>query len=142
MNTRLLLVVLALWTGSLWTICLIVAPSLFVMLGDRHTAGELAAHFFRLESWLGLGLGGAALALLARGPELTRNAANYGLTTVTVAGPVSSEVVLRPFMDTAQTTGNTKIFGLLHGGAAFLFLFACLTSLILLWRVGARRPGE
>src|SRR5882724_1851631 len=142
MNTRLLQIVLTLWAGSLWTICLIVAPSLFSLLADRHVAGELAGHFFRVESWLGLTLGGGTLALLSRSDESVRNTPNFALTIVTVAGPVSSEVVLRLFMETAQAAKDTRMFGMLHGAAAFLFIFACLTALLLVWRVGATRPAK
>lgn len=139
MNARLLQIVLTAWAGSLWTICLLVAPSLFAVSPDRQLAGQLAGHFFRIETWLGLAFGGIALVLLSRGSAALKNAANYGLATVTVAGPVSNEVVLRPFMDGARAANDMKLFGILHGAGALLFGFACVTALILLWRVTGQR---
>jgi hypothetical protein len=143
---RFLQVLLAAWAGSLWTICLIVAPSLFAFMQDRHLAGDLAGRFFRIESWLGLVLGGAVLILLSRGIEALRNTTNYALATVTIAAPVSNEIVLRPLMDDARAADNMKLFGILHGAAALLFGFACVTALLLVWRVAAqseaKRPAE
>src|SRR5262245_49949071 len=64
-------VLLTLWAGSLWTICGLVAPTLFAMLEDRHAAGLLAAHFFRLEAILGAAVGAALVAVgVARGGSL------------------------------------------------------------------------
>jgi len=134
MITRLLQIILAFWAGSLWTICGIVAPSLFAVTPDRHLAGEIAGHFFRVESWLGLALGGVVFVLLPRAGAPLRNNTNYALAIVTTAAPVSNEVVLRPIMEAARASGDSKIFGMLHGGAALLFGLACLTALILLWR--------
>ncbi|MDP9109581.1 MAG: DUF4149 domain-containing protein, partial [Pseudomonadota bacterium] len=42
-----LLVVL--WTGSLWTIGYLVAPTLFLTLPDSMLAGTIAARMFRVE---------------------------------------------------------------------------------------------
>ena len=141
MTRRLLSVSLALWTGSLWTICAIVAPSLFAIMPDRHLAGELAAHFFRIESWLGLAFGGFTLALLARITAL-RTTSNKLLVVVTAATPLLSEIALQPFMERARAGGDMRTFGLLHGAAALLFGVACVTALLLVWQVSVNRPAE
>ncbi len=137
MNLRFLHIILAAWGGSLWTLCGIVAPSLFAVAPSRQLAGELAGHFFRIESWLGLFLGGIALLLLSKGAATLRNSTNYGLVTITMAGPVSTEVVVRPLMDGARAAGDMKTFGVLHGAGALLFGVACVTALILIWRTAA-----
>jgi hypothetical protein len=136
-TTRLLHVVLVAWAGSLWTICGLVAPSLFAVAPSRELAGDIAGYLFRIESWLGLLFGGVVLLLLAKGAEPLRNKPNYALVTVTVAGPVSNEVVLRPFMEEARAAGDMNLFGLMHGAGALLFGFACVTALILVWRVAS-----
>jgi hypothetical protein len=139
MLARFLQIILAAWSGSLWTICLIVAPSLFAVSPDRQIAGELAGHFFRVASWLGLALGGLVLVLLSKGAASLRTSTNYALVTVTVAAPVSNEVVIRPFMEQARAAGDMKTFGLMHGAGAMLFAFACITALILVWRIAEVR---
>jgi hypothetical protein len=134
---RILNVVVALWSGSLLTICGIVAPSLFVVIADRHLAGDVAGHFFRVESWLGLAFGGIALVLLSRAQAL-RDRINLTLLVTTAAAPVFNEVVLRPFMDSARASGDLQKFGMLHGAGAMLFGIACVTALALLWRISHR----
>jgi len=59
-------VLLVLWAGSLWSLAVWVAPTLFYAQSDRHLAGVLAARLFSIETYIGVGL--AALALLLR-PE-------------------------------------------------------------------------
>jgi hypothetical protein len=133
MLRQLLTVILALWAGSLWTVCAIVAHLLFSVVPDRSLAGDLAGHFFRVESWLGLALGGVVLALLSRIDKIRSNA-NYALAIVTSVAPLSNEIVLRPIMESARAAGDMRLFGILHGGAALLFGFACVTVLGLIWR--------
>lgn len=50
-------VLCVLWIGSLVTIGVIVAPTLFATVPDRMLAGTLAGRFFYIESCLSLGLG-------------------------------------------------------------------------------------
>lgn len=139
MLSRILVIVVALWVGSLWTICGVVAPSLFVVLSDRSMAGMVAGYLFRLESWLGLALGGVALALLRQSSAL-RNTVNAALIVVTAAAPIANEFSVRPWMEQARLAGNAQLFGLLHGVAAVFFVCACVTGLILLWRL--TRPAR
>ncbi|HYM34203.1 MAG TPA: DUF4149 domain-containing protein [Steroidobacteraceae bacterium] len=138
MMSRFLNVVVALWACSLLTICLIVAPSLFVVLTDRHMAGDAAGHFFRVESWLGLAFGGVALVLLSRAAQSLRGRINLSLLVVSAATPLINEVVLRPFMEDARAAGDMQKFGTLHAVGALLFAIACVASLALLWRVSRR----
>ena len=55
---RVAYVLLTLWTGGLWTICGVAAPSAFAVL-ERRAAGELAGHLFEIAAW-----SGALIALL------------------------------------------------------------------------------
>lgn len=43
-----------LWVGGLWAIGYLVAPMLFVHLGDRALAGVMAGKLFALIGWVGL----------------------------------------------------------------------------------------
>lgn len=134
---RFLQIVFAVWSGSLCTICAIVAPALFAVLPDRHLAGQVAGYFFRVEAWLGLALGGIALILLSRRAIAWVMRFDYGLLFATMLAPLFGEVALRPMMDAARTDGDMSRFGLLHGVSALLFAIACLCSLLLVWRLSA-----
>lgn len=138
---RLLYIVLAAWAGSLWTVCALVAPSLFAVLPDRGLAGEVAGHFFRMESRLGLALGLVALVLLARGAASWANRLDYGVVIATMLAPLTSETVFRPMMSAARSAGDMQRFGALHGVSALLFGIACVGALALLWRLSAPRAS-
>jgi hypothetical protein len=132
---RVLNVVLAAWAGSLWTVCGIVAPSLFAVLPDRHLAGQVAGYFFRLETWVGLGCGSVAWLLMWRTKRILR--ADYLLLVTTIVAPLISEIVLHPMLDSARSQADMSRFGMLHGVSVLLFLVACVTALLLVWRANA-----
>jgi hypothetical protein len=133
---RALNLVLAAWAGSLWTVCGIVAPSLFAVLPDRHLAGQVAGYFFRLEAWLGVALGSIVLFLLARRAAPSTRF-DYGLLSATMLAPVASELGLRPWMEAARAAEDMHRFGMLHGVSALLFIVACIAALLLVWRLSA-----
>lgn len=136
----LIAILLTFWAGSLWTICGVVAPSLFAALDDRHTAGQLAARFFHIEAWVGLGIGTLLLVFGAiRAGNLSTRHARI-LIAVTAAMPLISQFALGPVMDSARAAGDMARFGILHGVAGGLFLIACVSALLLVWRFN--RPAE
>ena len=135
MRARLLTIVVALWAGSLVTVCALVAPLMFSFLQDRHVAGELAGHLFSIESRLGGILGAIALILLVRGPTPMRARPAFALIVATGLAPLISEFALRPFMDNANNRADMQTFAALHAVAAGLFGLACVTALALLWRI-------
>jgi hypothetical protein len=137
---RLIAVLITLWAGSLWTICGIVAPTLFSTLDDRHLAGRIAAELFRIETWLGLAVALLLVALVLARRALLPGAAVFWLIAVTAGAPLASELVLGPMMDTARAANDMSRFGMLHGAAAAMFLAACGAALALVWRVS--RPAE
>jgi hypothetical protein len=137
---RLAAVLLTLWSGSLWTICAIAAPTAFAVLEDRHDAGRVAGRLFAIETWLGAGC-----ALLLFGAAFVHKplAARIGppwLIAATAAAPLLSELVLSPMMAAARAAGDMSRFGLLHGISAVLFFAAALGALLLVLRFN--RPAE
>ena len=122
-------VLITAWVGSLWTVCGLVAPTLFAVVEDRATAGRIAGVFFRREAWIGLGLGVAvaAVAWLSRHARMT----GRGLTLVAVTAllPVGSQLILSPLMQGAREAGDMARFGMLHGIAGGCFVLACLSGL-------------
>lgn len=134
---RLLSILIALWAGSLCTICGVAAPTLFATL-DRHSAGKAAAALFTIETWLGAAFALAAFAALGADPKPPKLA--KWLVALTAAAPIASELLLGPLMEQARAAQDMARFGMLHGLAAALFLAACVGSLVLLWSV-SRREG-
>ena len=64
--TRAFRVLLVLWAGSLWSMALIVAPTLFHAQHDAQLAGMVAARLFSIEAYLGVAPAGIALLLPGR----------------------------------------------------------------------------
>ena len=125
-------VLFVLWTGSLWSLALWVAPTLFFEQGDRHLAGLLAAHLFRVETYLGLGVAAYALVLPGRG----RLRWLYAGTTLLAL----NEWVIRPLMDSAHGHGAALglSFGAWHGVSALAYVLACLCALLVVWNENLR----
>jgi hypothetical protein len=135
---QLLAILVTFWAGSLWTICGVVAPSLFAVLGDRHAAGDVAAHLFRAEAYIGLI---AAVLLLALGTiqptKLSSRRARIAIVTTALL-PLISQVGVGPLLERARAAGEMARFGMLHGVAGALFLLACIGALALVWELSRR----
>jgi hypothetical protein len=130
--------ILALWAGSLWTICGLVTPGLFLILADDHQlAGNIAAQFFYAETFLGLALGVLYL-LLARG---TLNRSSVISATLAIAMPLVFFLLLRPLMANAHAAGDMARFGQLHGLASLVFLIACGGVGVVVWRSASKHPA-
>lgn len=124
---------LALWAGSLWTVCGLVAPTLFAVL-DRSAAGALVGRFFAASAWFGFAVG-VLLIALTRSAVWRRHRRLTALFVVTAAAPVLSELVLGPLMHQARQLGAMGRFAVLHGISGALFLLACLGAATLVWQV-------
>jgi len=123
-----------LWAGSLWTVCGIVAPQLFATLPERQLAGQMAARLFHIETWLGVVVAIALLAIFASRKAFAVSKAILWLILLTAAAPLASELILGPMMSAAREAGDMARFGMLHGVSAVLFLIACLSALALVWK--------
>ena len=120
-------VLITLWAGSLWSVVW-VAAALFRYVGDRHTAGFIAARLFSVETYLGLAV--AALALLLP------NRVRFRLGFVAVALLAFNEWILKRVMGAAQAHGSALGlgFGAWHGVSAALYILACLCVLIMVYK--------
>jgi hypothetical protein len=134
-----------LWAGSLWTVCVIVAPTLFSTLPERRLAGQVAARLFHIETWLGVVVAILLIGVLAARRVFETSKATLWIIVLTAAAPLASELILGPMMDAARAVNDMSRFGMLHGVSAVLFFTACLGALALVWQVnkaGISRPGE
>ena len=116
-----------LWAGSLWSLAVWVAPTLFYAQGDRHVAGVLAARLFSIETYVGLGV--AALALL----RLSRAKFVWGYAAVALLS--INEWVLKRVLAQAHAHGTAAYlrFGAWHGVSAVLYVLAGVAVLRLVW---------
>jgi hypothetical protein len=129
---RLVAMVIALWAGSLVTVCAIAAPAAFAVLPDRHAAGQVAARLFLIETVIGVVASVCFLAAFAMSRIIAPRSVAI-LVVIAAAAPLLSEVVLGPLMESARRAGDMARFGALHGVSALLFGVACVCSVIALW---------
>ena len=144
--SRLRLLVVTLWVGSLWAIGYIVAPTLFATLGDRALAGSVAGKLFRIEAWLSVT---CAIALLASrrwsGGDTTPAAARQvvwivlGMLACTLVGYFG----VQPFMAALKEASaggmmeaETRArFGVLHGVSSVFYLIQSVLGGLLVWKL-------
>jgi hypothetical protein len=121
-------IVYVLWAGSLWSLAVWVATTVFALEPDRQLAGRIAARLFGIETYLG-----AALALVAL---LLPSRARFFWTYPAAALLLCNEWVLKPLMSEARLRGPVYglSFGAWHGVSALLYVGACLAVALLVWR--------
>jgi hypothetical protein len=116
-----------LWAGSLWSVAIWVAPTLFYAQNDRHLAGLLAARLFSIETYAGIATVVLALLLPGRGRFL------WGYFAAALL--CVNEWMLQPAMNAAHAHGTalSLSFGAWHGIAALLYIAACIGVMVLVW---------
>jgi hypothetical protein len=119
---------LVLWAGSLWSVALWVAPTLFYAQPDRRLAGLLAGRLFSIETWLAVAVAAAALLRAAR--------LKFGWLYLAAVMLAVNEWGLRRLMELAHSAGAAwgLSFGAWHGVSALLYGSACLAALRLVWK--------
>jgi Domain of unknown function (DUF4149) len=121
-------VLLVLWAGSLWSLALWVAPTLFFAQPDRHLAGLLAARLFAVETYLGMTVAALGLALPGRG--------QLRAIYIAVALLAINEWVIKGLMEQAHVQGTALglSFGAWHGVSAVGYLIGCILVLWVIWK--------
>ena len=121
-------VLLVLWAGSLWSLALWVAPTLFFTQPDRHLAGLLAARLFAVETYLGVAVAALGLALPGRGERRA--------VYIAVALLAINEWIVKPLMERARLEGAAVglSFGAWHGVSAAGYLIGCILVLWVIWK--------
>ena len=127
LNTAVVLLTV-IWIGSLWTIGLIVAPSLFVVLDDRALAGTVAGYLFTLENIIGLSCGTVLLVI-----GLYRFVGRIGLLIPAAMMIIIlvGQFLIQPQLAELRAAGASGggDFARLHGISAVLYLLQCLLGL-------------
>jgi Domain of unknown function (DUF4149) len=126
-------VLAGLWAGSLWTICGVVAPTLFATLDDRRLAGDLAGRFFEIAAWLGVAFALPLLGIVWKTEAFKPKRAIVILIALTAYAPVQVQLSTVPRMAAARAAGDLARFDFAHSLATGMFLVACVGVLAVLW---------
>ena len=144
---HLLVVLVTLWIGAMWTVGYVVAPTLFGMIGDRTLAGNLAGRLFTLVAWIGLA--SAAYLLVFQLLRQRWRALRSGLFWVVVAMALmtlASQFGIQPLMAQMKADAwprevmNSVLrdrFATWHGVSSVLYLVQSVLGIVL--ALGARR---
>ena len=147
LSEHLLVVLVTLWVGAMWSVGYVVAPTLFGMIGDRALAGNVAGRLFTLVAWIGLASAAYLLAF-----QLVRQrwrALRSGLFWVVVAMALmtlASQFGIQPLMAQMKADAwprevmNSVLrdrFATWHGVSSVLYLVQSVLGIVL--ALGARR---
>jgi hypothetical protein len=139
--SRLRVLLVTLWAGSLWTVGYLVAPVLFASLPDRSLAGSIAGMLFRAQAWLSLACGLLLLLLVWLDKSLSPKRTPIILMIAMLACALIGYFVLQPFMAEvrAAAANNGGVmdeamrsrFGMLHGIASVIYLLQSVLAIVL-----------
>jgi hypothetical protein len=147
LSEHLLVVLVTLWVGALWSVGYVVAPTLFGMIGDRTLAGNLAGRLFTLVAWIGLA--SAAYLLVFQLLRQRWRALRSGLFWVVVAMALmtlASQFGIQPLMAQMKADAWPREvmssvlrdrFATWHGVSSVLYLVQSVLGIVLV--LGARR---
>jgi hypothetical protein len=139
--SRLRVLLVTLWAGSLWTVGYLVAPVLFASLTDRSLAGSIAGMLFRAQAWLSLVCGLLLLLLVWLDKSLSPKRTPIILMIAMLACVLIGYFALQPFMAEvrAAAANNGGVmdeamrsrFGMLHGIASVIYLLQSVLAIVL-----------
>jgi Domain of unknown function (DUF4149) len=136
-TSRALRVSLVLWAGSLWSLAIWVAPTLFYAQSDRHLAGTLVTRLFSMETYVALVVSALMLVTASRATAtgVTAAQARFRFAYIAAALLAVNEWLLKPVMNRAHAEGQAMGlgFGAWHGVSALVYVTACVLVLLLIW---------
>ena len=141
MKARSVVLLAALWWGSLSGLGFVVVPMLFTHLGSPAEAGSMAARLFTAQTWLSVACAVLLLMLLNKrdGVEVVpESRATMGwvvagmLLALLVEFGVAAQIV-----SARSTGGNLRLW---HGLGSAMYLGQWLCASLLLWRLTRPQP--
>lgn len=147
LSEHVLLVLVTLWVGAMWSIGYIVAPTLFGMLGDRTLAGNVAGRLFSIVAWIGIGASVYVLGFLVvrQGWRAFRSGV-FWLVAAMLLATLASQFGIQPLMaqmkanawprEVMDTMMRTR-FATWHGISSVLYLAQSALGLLLI--LGTRK---
>ena len=129
------------WVGVLWTVGLMVAPTLFQFVPDRVLAGSIAARLFTYTALLGMGCASYLLLFrLARFGSHAFRQAFFWVTLAMLALVLVGQFGVHPIVEAVrqQALAAQVVEGVLrdrfatwHGLASVLYVAECVLGLVL-----------
>lgn len=140
-GARLLVLLVTLWAGALWTTGFIVAPTLFEMLSDRALAGSIAGRLFHVLNWIGIvaGFYTVAFCLCERAGRGLRDSRVW-LAGAMLAIALAMQFGVQPLMADLRALGIEdeavrSRFATWHGVSSVAYVIQSLLAVILVLRV-------
>ena len=147
LSEHLLLLLVTLWVGAMWSVGYVVAPTLFGMIGDRTLAGNIAGRLFTLVAWIGLASAAYVLAFqLLRQHWRALRGGLFWLVVVMALMTLVSQFGIQPLMAQMKADAwprevmNSVLrdrFATWHGVSSVLYLIQSVLGVVLV--LGARR---
>ncbi len=129
------------WVGALWSIGLLVTPTLFEFVPDRVLAGSVAGRLFTYTALLGIGCGGYLLLFrLARFGSHALRQAFFWVVLAMLALSLVGQFGVQPILEglrqqafprqVAETLLRDR-FATWHGVASVLYVIECALGVAL-----------
>jgi len=142
-KSRFVVMLAALWWGSLSGLGFVVVPMLFTHLGSPAEAGAMAAKLFTAQTWLSVACAMPLLMLLNQRDEAevvpdSRAAMAWVVTGMLLALLVEFGVAAQ-IVSARSTGGNLRLW---HGLGSAMYFGQWLCASLLLWRLSGLRPVD
>ncbi len=140
--TRVLTLLVCLWTGAVLAIALIAAPSAFAALPSKELAGQVAGRMFAIEAYGSVVL--AAAAWFTMKGESLKSSWPFAMALLLVMiGTISGYFGMQPELQQVKATlgSSSGRYAALHGLSMGLYSLKALAwmtaSVLLVWRLSA-----
>ncbi len=144
------LLAITVWVGALWTVGLMVAPTLFQFVPDRVLAGSIAARLFTYTALLGVGCGVyLVLFRLVRFGSHALRQAFFWVALVMLVLAIVGQFGVQPILEGLRQQAFPRQvmesvlrdrFAAWHGLASVLYVVECALGLALMF-LQARAPN-
>ena len=136
MKARFVVLLAALWWGSLSGLGFVVVPMLFTHLGSPAEAGAMAAKLFTAQTWLSVACAMLLLMLLNKRDGVEVVPESRAAMAWVVAGMLLALLVefgvAAQIVSARSTGGNLRFW---HGLGSAMYLGQWLCASLLLWRM-------
>ncbi len=141
MKSRFVVLLAALWWGSLSGLGFVVVPMLFTHLGSPAEAGAMAAKLFTAQTWLSVVCAMLLLMLLNKRDDVEVVPESRAAIAWVVAGMLLALLVefgvAAQIVSARSTNGNLRFW---HGLGSAMYFGQWLCASLLLWRLTRARP--
>lgn len=139
MKARFVVLLSALWWGSLSGLGFVVVPLLFMHLGSPAEAGAMAAKLFTAQTWLSVFCAMLLLMLLNKRDDVEVVPESRAAMSWVVAGMLLALLVefgvAAQIVSARSTGGNLRLW---HGLGSAMYVGQWLCASWLLWRLSKR----